>query len=197
MADKNEIRRHLRLEMRRRRAAFNDPARSMAVRGIMANLASLLWPLRDANIHVYLAFTDEVNLHPFYQKLLDSGANLYTSKIAAGGQLSHHRLERLDDLQEGKLGVPVPRHPGPAVDAAYDWIIVPGLVFDPYGHRLGYGRGYYDRFLGGIEGQRIGVCFAFQIIDELPVAKHDQAMDYLISEAGISETNRGLRPPVG
>jgi hypothetical protein len=148
MADKNEIRRHLRLEMRRRRAAFNDPARSMAVRGIMANLASLLWPLRDANIHVYLAFTDEVNLHPFYQKLLDSGANLYTSKIAAGGQLSHHRLERLDDLQ--------------GENSVYLFRDIPGLLSMPPTIGLSF-RGWFSIHTGIVLAMAAAIMIAFWV----------------------------------
>jgi 5-formyltetrahydrofolate cyclo-ligase len=60
---------------------------------------------------------------------------------------------------------------------------VPGIAFDAAGHRLGRGRGYYDRFLHSRDGSycvKIGVCFDFQKVDEVPVDAHDIAMDKVV-----------------
>ena len=69
-----------------------------------------------------------------------------------------------------------------------DLVIVPGLAFDLHGHRLGYGTGYYDRFLKQTEATRVGVAFDVLTIDILPVAKHDVAMNTLVTESRIIST---------
>ena len=64
----------------------------------------------------------------------------------------------------------------------FDLIIVPGVAFDPKGNRLGRGRGYYDRFLSQhLEVKRIGICFDFQLVDEVPSEAFDIRMDEVIS----------------
>ena len=71
--------------------------------------------------------------------------------------------------------------------ASLDVVIVPGLAFTADGHRLGQGGGWYDRFLSGL-GDRcetIGVCFAEQILSEVPVEAHDVVLDHVVSDAGI------------
>lgn len=69
--------------------------------------------------------------------------------------------------------------------------IIPGLAFDQNGNRLGYGKGYYDRFLANNPHiKRIAVCFDFQLIDFLPTNKYDQMMDIIITEKRILEFKR-------
>ncbi|MBO4654072.1 MAG: 5-formyltetrahydrofolate cyclo-ligase [Bacteroidales bacterium] len=63
----------------------------------------------------------------------------------------------------------------------FDLIIVPGMVFDPHGHRLGRGKGYYDRFLSQYpDVEKIGICFDFQQMDNIPAEPHDICMDLVI-----------------
>ena len=63
-----------------------------------------------------------------------------------------------------------------------DLIVVPGMAFDRQGHRLGRGKGYYDRFLIKYpEVKTIGICFDFQLLDEVPAEPHDQLIDEIIS----------------
>jgi 5-formyltetrahydrofolate cyclo-ligase len=68
-----------------------------------------------------------------------------------------------------------------------DVVIVPGLAFTPEGQRLGQGGGWYDRFLVGIRDdcEKVGVCFREQIVDELPIAPHDVAVDQVVTDAGL------------
>jgi len=79
-----------------------------------------------------------------------------------------------------KFGVLEPT--GPAVDVAeIDLVIVPGLAFTAAGDRLGYGQGYYDRFLPTVSAATVGVCFADQLVDEMPVTATDVRVDTVIS----------------
>ena len=72
-----------------------------------------------------------------------------------------------------------------------DLIVIPALAFDFYGNRLGYGKGYYDKFLKGIKAVKIGIAYDFQIADKLPKEEHDIKIDVLITEKRIVRfTNR-------
>ncbi len=63
--------------------------------------------------------------------------------------------------------------------------IVPGLSFDSFGMRLGYGKGYYDRFLRSFGGRSIGLCYESFLSDRLPTAEHDIGVDIIITERGV------------
>jgi 5-formyltetrahydrofolate cyclo-ligase len=81
----------------------------------------------------------------------------------------------------------------PAADAPEktpDVILVPGLAFDRRGHRLGYGRGYYDRALAACpRALRIGLCHSFQLVEVLPEEAHDQPVDYIVTPDGALATH--------
>lgn len=64
----------------------------------------------------------------------------------------------------------------------FDLVIVPGVAFDPQGNRMGRGKGYYDRFLVKYPAvKKIGICFDFQLVDEIPAEPHDIRMDEVVS----------------
>ncbi|NDV68174.1 5-formyltetrahydrofolate cyclo-ligase [Dysgonomonas sp. 25] len=66
-----------------------------------------------------------------------------------------------------------------------DLIIVPGVAFDKKMNRLGYGKGYYDRFLPETTAPKVGLCFGFQLFDSIPNSAWDVKMNYIITEKGI------------
>ena len=64
-------------------------------------------------------------------------------------------------------------------------VLVPMVAFDKLGNRLGYGCGYYDRFLRGKSVVKVGIAYSFQYISHLPTSDHDEPMDYVVTERGI------------
>lgn len=70
-------------------------------------------------------------------------------------------------------------------DDNIDLVIVPGIAFDKRGFRVGFGKGCYDRFLGKIETFKVGLCYDFQLINDIESDNHDIKMDYLVSESGM------------
>ena len=86
-------------------------------------------------------------------------------------------------MRKGKFGILEPTSKVSLVDP--DLVVVPGLAFDLHLHRLGYGKGYYDRFLKSTSSYKIGICFDFQIVEKIPNESHDQKMDEVISEKRI------------
>lgn len=84
-------------------------------------------------------------------------------------------------LQPGKFGVLEPSDKVRPLGFS-DVVIVPGICFGLCMHRLGYGKGYYDRFLSRSPAFRVGLCFDFQIVEKLPSHENDQRMDMIITE---------------
>lgn len=100
-------------------------------------------------------------------------------------RLVFHEVTAPDQLKPGPFGVPEP-DPGlcPVADVAKaDLIFVPGLAFTADGVRLGRGRGYYDRLLASLPGGAltVGVCFACQLVDDIPREVHDEPVDLVLS----------------
>jgi 5-formyltetrahydrofolate cyclo-ligase len=89
-----------------------------------------------------------------------------------------------DAFEDLGHGFPEPRASLPSVGPGeIDLVIVPGLAFDPRGHRLGYGAGYYDRFLAGLPNARtVGIGFDFQLLAEIPVGTHDLPVAWVVTE---------------
>jgi 5-formyltetrahydrofolate cyclo-ligase len=102
-----------------------------------------------------------------------------------GENLCAHFVTSPADLTAGRFGIPEPRTDAPAAGPSFDLILVPGLAFDRSGGRLGRGRGFYDRFLSGISGFRVGACFDWQLVDSVPVEAHDMRMDAIVTPSEI------------
>lgn len=86
------------------------------------------------------------------------------------------------ELEEGDFKVPVPKDKRVFDKTKIDIVIVPGVVFDKNYNRMGYGKGYYDRFLKDTDALKIGVCHAFQMLDTIKSEEHDIKMDMIITE---------------
>lgn len=91
---------------------------------------------------------------------------------------------RPEELADGAFGIREPQGEVPCPPGEIDLVVVPGVAFTVAGARLGRGRGYYDRYLSHPEfrAAKIGVCFAHQLADDLPVEPHDMRVDEVIAE---------------
>ena len=134
-------------------------------------------------IMAYYSLPDEVNTHALIDELVAEGKTVLLPKVTGADTMELRRYTGRADLKEGAYHILDPVGE-PFTDlSAIDLILVPGLAFDAAGHRLGRGRGYYDRFLHSKNRPycvKIGVCFDFQKVDEVPVDAHDIAMDKVV-----------------
>jgi len=100
------------------------------------------------------------------------------------------------DLVSGYKGIPEPRNCEKVIpSASIEVALIPGVVFDRCGNRLGYGAGFYDRFLAQEAPQaiRIGLAFSCQLVDKIPALPHDVPMDMVVTEQEILTWDRGFR----
>ena len=148
---------------------------------IISSLRPLL--AEAQTIMAYYSLPDEVNTHALIDELVAEGKTVLLPKVTGADTMELRRYTGRADLQEGAYHILEPVGE-PFTDlSAIDLILVPGLAFDAAGHRLGRGRGYYDRFLHSKNRPycvKIGVCFDFQKVDEVPVDAHDIAMDKVV-----------------
>ena len=137
-------------------------------------------------IMAYYSLPDEVNTHGLIDDLVAEGKTVLLPKVTGPDTMELRRYTGRDDLQEGAYHILEPMGELFTDFSSIDLILVPGLAFDAAGHRLGRGRGYYDRLLSSLFTihsslfTSIGVCFDFQKVDEVPVDAHDMAMDRVV-----------------
>lgn len=136
---------------------------------------------------LYVDFRNEVATREIISDLLDLGKEVYLPvTLKNEKKLIPKRIFSLDDLVPGAYGILEPRIDAPTIDnSLLDVVIVPGSVFDKNGYRTGYGGGYYDRFLENTDAIRVGVCFDFQLVDDVFSEEHDKRMDFIITEKSI------------
>jgi 5-formyltetrahydrofolate cyclo-ligase len=148
-----------------------------------AEIVEKLWQ-RIGESRVVMAFwplPDEVDIRPLIDRLVDEGKTVLLPKVTGDETMELRRYTSQADLSEGAFHIMEPVGE-PFVDyGQIDVALVPGVAFDAAGHRLGRGRGYYDRFLSEWPAiYKIGVCFPFQRVAEVPVEAHDVVLDQII-----------------
>lgn len=112
-----------------------------------------------------------------------------------GDRMEFHRLLHWDELTKGALGAMEPAVSAGTLTILGDIALVPGVVLDRAGRRLGRGGGFYDRFLQDFQGRKIGVCFGCQIEDDVPVEPHDVSVDVIVTEDGWFEARSSAGRP--
>lgn len=148
---------------------------------------------RARTVAMYWAVRGETGTQEAIQAAVAAGKRVALPRIvrtADGRNMVFHLYAgRPSDLAPGPMGLREPAAAAPVVDPGeMDLVVVPGLAFDRTGGRLGYGGGFYDRFLPGVRPgvPRLGYCFAFQVLDQpVPRAPNDVTVDGLITDAGF------------
>lgn len=132
-------------------------------------------------IMLYSALPDEVPTQILMDELVAQGKMVLLPRVISDTDMELHRYTGKQDMQTGAYGIQEPTGELFTDYNAIDVAIVPGMAFDTDGHRLGRGKGYYDRFLTRIPYiYKIGLCFSWQIVDSIPCDKHDVVMDEVI-----------------
>jgi 5-formyltetrahydrofolate cyclo-ligase len=188
-----EEKRLLRKKMTDRRRQMSPAIKQDLDRRLCQSLQELITERRPKVVHTYLPMPAEIDFLPVLAKMLEENIQLVLPKTLRGGQLEHLPLTSFEQLEDGIFGT---KHPigGVPYTGAYDLIIVPGLAFDRQGHRLGYGGGYYDRFLPAHpEAHKIALCYDFQIVENLPLEPHDVQLDALLSATAFESSNISLK----
>jgi 5-formyltetrahydrofolate cyclo-ligase len=192
-SDEDALRRRVKTELRKRLRALRKTLplkacqeRSTRIVERLAQLESvsrarsvaLFWPLEEHH---------EVDLRPLDALLRGRGARVaYPAVEGEGSALTFRFVGSVDAMVVGAFGVrePSPEEPA-AAPGELGVIVVPALALDPRGHRIGYGRGFYDRSIGAFAppATTIGVVYDFQLLVEVPQTETDVPVDYVVTDA--------------
>lgn len=171
-------------ELRRRMRQVRDLVEDHLVRSVeLWTKVAALPEYRDAtSVMAFVGCKGEPDTDPLFARLAADGKRLVLPRVQDGDIVV---CSGDDPRADSRFGVSEPQ--GPALSlAAVDFVIVPGLAFTEDGYRLGYGGGFYDRFLTLLAHERPGVanaavCFAEQLVDTLPVEPHDVRVQRVVS----------------
>jgi len=154
---------------------------------ILRHLLQIPRFVRAKTIMLYISKPDEADTRHLFLHLLAEGKKVVLPRTSiAERAITPYYVKSDSELEPSSFGVMEPRIeckicPTEEIDA----IIIPGVAFDEKCNRLGYGFGFYDRFLKGAKGVKIGICTDAQIYPSIPIEPHDVPMGYVVSEKRI------------
>ena len=131
-------------------------------------------------IYGYLSYNQEVQTLPILAKALEAGKRVAVPKVY-GEEMRFLYLEDLSQVAPGYGGIPEPIADSPVAEDTHALVLMTGLAFDREGHRIGYGGGFYDRFLAKEpEHPTVALCYEFQMVENLPVESFDVPVDLVL-----------------
>lgn len=159
-----------------------------------------------AVILAYVNYQSEVITTPLLDKALKDNKQVFAPRVS-GEEMEFYKISGIEDLAEGYKGINEPicgagfmeeiesykaLEEKASGETACVLMLMPGVVFDKEGHRIGYGKGFYDRYLKrlsktGINVYKIALCYECQMLNEIPYENHDISVDMVITENGIYE----------
>ena len=169
-----------------------------------------------ACIYAYMSYNEEVRTMPIIEQAWTDGKRVAVPKTYASGAKVNSNgkaipdfmefiyIRSMEDCTEGYMGIPEPKDAICGIDEAGDLdlskaqvaeeqkvlLLMPGLAFDRTGNRIGYGGGFYDKYLHShrdVKFTTVALCFDFQVYDQIPTKAHDEKMDLIISPDEVIE----------
>ena len=135
---------------------------------------------RAKTVYGYLPYNQEVRTVPMLEQALKDGKRVAVPKVY-GDEMKFLYLDDLSQVEKGYAGIPEPIADGPVADDDTALVLMPGLAFDPAGHRIGYGGGFYDKFLAAEPNHpTLALCYEFQMLPELHTEEHDIPVDTVL-----------------
>ncbi len=145
---------------------------------------------RDAvRIGAYHPIGSEILTQEIIQNLISSGKEVFLPRISGRDNMEFGRIRDFSDLEKGSLGIMEPKDGCPVGDPL-DVVLVPTVGISPDGVRLGYGHGYYDRFLAGCSAVTVSLTLEKQVIKKIPQSSHDILIDWIVTEERVIQTQK-------
>ena len=162
----------------------------IGAQAILERVLGLAEYRRASVIHTYVSSKEnEIDTRELIHISLEQGKQVVVPVVEWGVEtMGHAVLAGMDELVNGPMGLvqPNPRMATWLDDAgAIDMVVVPGIAFDRRGHRIGFGGGFYDRFLATASCAKVGLCYDALVLDAIPDEVHDVAMDIVVAESAV------------
>lgn len=176
----------IRAAMKQKRRGLTEQERQCKSAAIGERLFRMAQYRHARTVMVYLSAFGEVETTGIMEHAFAAGKKVVVPvSIRESHTIRPSYIASAAELAPGAYGIPEPAVIAPAHMDALDLILVPGLAFDRRGGRIGFGKGYYDRFLEQVRAPKIALAYSFQIISDVHAQAHDVKMDYIITEGEL------------
>lgn len=177
----------LRAYFRQKRQELDPAKKTEMDKAIVDRIAASPWFRRAGTILLYAPVKGEIDLVPLLRAARRAGKQVGFPRCdAETNTMQFFALLPGQKLVPGAYGIPEPPADAPLVESdRHTLCLVPALTFSADGHRLGYGRGYYDRFLETFPGVTVGALYSSFALRTLPAEEHDRSVQYLVTERGF------------
>lgn len=185
VTDIRVVKQKLRTELKAVRMAMPKEEQQKKDAAILKRLVTLPEYQTAKRVFVYVSTAIEVDTHALIERALADGKIVAVPRCTPGKiAMTFHQIGSFKELMPGAFGVlePDPVKSPELRDDRQSICILPGLGYDLSGYRLGYGKGYYDRFLSRYHGVRIGLCYNGCVRERLPHGRYDRAASILVTE---------------
>jgi len=175
----------LREKLKQLRNQVDPGLAETASQGVWNILSRIAEFQKARGIGAFASTTGEINTYSILEGVLSSGKKLYLPRVAADKtHFDYYAVSDFTKLSTGAFGILEPTGSHPAPWEEIDIALVPGLAFDLRGHRLGFGKGYYDRVLPLLKKTTltVGLGYSFQVVERIPDEAHDIPLKALLTE---------------
>ena len=183
MLDKRALRREIAAQKRALSPAQIEAASADLTAQLLAH------PLFRAarSLYAYLSYNQEVRTLPLIRQAQALGKRVAVPKVFGETEMRFLWLDDPARIAPGAYGIPEPVDDGPEADDPAALVLMPGLAFDPQGHRLGYGGGFYDRTLAELSPRpfTVGLGYTNGYVDDFQPEAHDQPLDAILNDNGV------------
>ena len=170
----------LRKQIREKKRAMTTTEIEEASARLGALFAATESDRQAKSIYGYLPYNQEVRTVPMLEQAIRDGKRVAVPKCY-GDEMRFIWMDDLSKVEKGYAGIPEPVADGPVADDPQALVLMPGLAFDPEGRRIGYGGGFYDRFLANEpEHPTLALCYAFQMMPKLETEEFDIPVDCVL-----------------
>ena len=182
-----DVKRKLRNQYKQYRLALPADVKADYDKKICEALMQLVSFKYSDTILMYAPLDGEIDVMPIAERALELGKRVaFPRCVEDPRNLDFKYVSSLDELKSGSYSIDEPSEDMESVtDLSKSICIIPGIVFDKEGYRVGYGKGYYDRFLAVYDGTKFGLAYSECILDSVPRGRFDRHVDILISEKGV------------
>lgn len=195
-----EYKNTLRNRFKERRRLMTQARKALADHRIAVRLRSLLYYRRAKTVLVYVSMPIEVDTREIITRALSDGKRVAVPRCVPGTrEMEFYLIDSLESLSPGTFGVLEPE-PDPArllTDFSHSICVVPALACDRAGYRLGYGGGYYDRFLRDYPGEKVLILYKCCLVPHLWHGRFDVPVDRIVTEYFTTATavrGQGMKP---
>lgn len=135
------------------------------------------------NVFLYISYNREVDTYMLLSQCLTDGKKVYAPRVLSKTHMEFYRIQDEHDLVSGYMGIMEPSDSCKKTEIRSGLFIMPGLAFDYDFHRIGYGGGFYDRYLSDDNTfVKAALAFDFQLLESIPYEEHDLKPDYIITQ---------------